>query len=83
MFVKAWDEFLWLLLCTQDKAPKQGVGILRQMSPPLPKGPTALSDPATSTDAALRAILFQFKAGLLLRKMVFPLIFLLPSISEL
>lgn len=28
MFVKAWDEYLWLVLCIQDKAGKQGVGIL-------------------------------------------------------
>lgn len=78
MFVKAWDEHLWLMLCIQDTAGKQGVGILRQKSIHCLRVQQLFSHPAMSTDAAAMATSFHFKAGLLLRKMVFPLILLLP-----
>lgn len=78
MFVKAWDEYLWLILCIQDKAGKRGVGILRKKSTHCLRIQQLLSDPVMSTDAAVMATVFQFKAGLLLRKMVYPLILLLP-----
>lgn len=58
MFVKAWDEYLWLRLCIQDKTGKRGLGTLRQKFTHCLWVQQLLSGPAMSTDAAVMATLY-------------------------